>query len=192
VVPGADVTKWRKVQDNLFLYNRGLSSYSTTQFNSGLVPTIAYEQNLIETIAQLRSRNPSVKIILCAPYWLRTSQDRRLNFRNYYDSLENIAKACTTTASPIIISHLNNAFDGQSGATDAVNYIGSDGLHLNTAGHKKVFGFTKDEGLAIYNANLAINSNNPAFLWQTYDNTYGGLKSIVDGNPSWFVNWIDI
>jgi lysophospholipase L1-like esterase len=196
VVPGTDVTKWCKVQDNLFMFNRNLA-YLTSLYTSGNdtraggIPTIAYEQNLIEIINQLRSRNPSVKIILCCPYWLWSGAAgdvgaRRFNFKNYFEALDRIALATSTATSPVIICHLNNAYD------DGGKYVGVDKLHLNTDGHKRVFSFTQAEGRALYDTNLLTNSSNPAFSFQTLDNTYGGLKSIIDGNPSWFVNWIDI
>jgi hypothetical protein len=261
---------WREVQSNLYEFSRRLVvkknvDTANTQIELPHVPTIAYEQNLIEIIAQLRSRNPSVKIIICCPYWLSNGDTRRFNFKQYYNSIDNVSKATTTINSPVVVSHLNNAWD-----SDTISkYVGDDGLHPNTAGHKRIFNFTAAEGQALYasysteksSSSVVVNTTgtktftlssstplgydvgdtirvyrtsnssiyiegtvsaassssisvNPVtsvggsgtytdwsftntnlssnFFYQVLDTQYGGLKSIVDGNSSWFVNWIDI
>jgi hypothetical protein len=199
--PSANPSYWKKVQSNNFQFNLKLltaSTVDTTQYNAGSVPTIAYEQNILEIIAQLRSRNPYVKILLCAPYitGANSSSDtyRRLNFRNFYNSIGNISKIASTVNSPVIPVYLGNAWTSPTSGT----YLGiqTDTLHLNSKGHKRVFEFTQAEGQALYAANLPTNGGTtyPEYSFQTLDTKYGGIKSIIDhpDNASWFVNWIDI
>jgi len=199
--PSSNPSYWKKVQSNNFQFNLKLlteSTLDTTQYNAGSVPTIAYEQNILEIIAQLRSRNPYVKILLCAPYITGAAGNsdtyRRLNFRNFYNSIGNISKAATTINSPVIPVYLGNAWTSANSGT----YLGTqtDTLHLNNKGHRRVFEFTQAEGQALYAANLPTNGGTtyPEYSFQTLDTKYGGFKSIIDhpDNAGWFVNWIDI
>jgi len=101
--------------------------------------TSQFDTNMNAIIAQVRSYNPSVRIVVCAPPNISASP-QVTNMPAFRTACANIASAANTATSPVTVARLQDSWASVNNAT----YLDSDGVHPNVAGHNLIFGIIRD------------------------------------------------